>query len=80
MATKKAVVKEETLEKEVAPLKDNANSEFEEWKIEAIKDKDAEGGYTYDKVKHIKDVRIPEETAERLNIQSMNSKLRYYKK
>lgn len=60
-------------------LKGNANSEFEEWKVD-LRDKDAKENKdeAFDKVRKLKTVRIPEDMAARLNEQSAESKIRYY--
>lgn len=62
-----------------ASLKGNANSEFEEWKVD-LRNKDAKENKdeAFDKVRKLKTVRIPEDMAARLNEQSAESKIRYY--
>lgn len=56
----------------------NANSEFEEWKVDPISKDGPNEDKNFDKVRKIKAVRIPEDMAARLNEQSIESKIRYY--
>jgi len=80
--------KAKAAKKEVA--KGGANSIFEKWKVsvnyerdeegEPIKDKKGRPIPVFEKEKHLRDVTISDVQAETLNLQSVNSLLKYYPK
>lgn len=58
---------------------ENANSEFEEWKV-ALKSQQRRENIdeNFDKVRRIKNVRVPTEMAEQMNEMSANTNIRYF--
>ncbi|TAN17226.1 MAG: hypothetical protein EPN37_07165 [Chitinophagaceae bacterium] len=57
----------------------NANSEFEEWKVALKSQQHRENiDENFDKVRRVKNVRIPVEMAEQMNEMSVNTNIRYF--
>ncbi|MBO9151920.1 hypothetical protein ACFOTA_06865 [Chitinophaga sp. GCM10012297] len=68
--------------KEPKPAKKNQADEdgpnYEEWKMGITRD--SNGQVELEKIKKIKDVRIDNARAERLNLHSENTRIKYFKK
>lgn len=68
--------------KEPKPAKkaqaDDEGPNYEEWKMGITRD--STGQVELEKVKKIKDVRIDDARAERLNLHSENTRIKYFKK
>lgn len=63
---------EETAKVKVEPYQ---NQIFEEWKVDARK---VDGEWQFEQLKKIRNVKISQDMADRMNEQSRNSRLRYY--